>query len=176
MVTDGAASPIISDTSTMDSPAVKGAAQRRVPFGVEATLRHAGPDQDGVPTLPHVAVRQWTARARREDQAGVLPLGTRYLPLIPLQPLPSAECLRGLALVSALRGAGRRPVEHPEDVLLVAVADALGSMAGGAGVTCAPARDVAMREAALGFASPGVAYWVPVRWPPGSGATAAPGC
>ncbi len=69
------------------------------------------------------------------------------------------------ALATALRGAGRRPVEHPEDVLLAAVADALGAMAGGAGVTCAPARDVAMREAARGFVSPGAAYWAPVRLP-----------
>ncbi len=79
------------------------------------------------------------------------------------------------ALAAALRGAGRRPVEHPEDVLLAAVADALRAMVGGAGVTCAPARDAAMREAAVGFVSSGAAYWVPVRWPPGGGATAAPG-
>ena len=70
------------------------------------------------------------------------------------------------ALASALRGAGRRPVEHPEDVLFAAVADALEAMAAGAGVACAPTR-----EAALGFVSPGAAYWVPVRWPPGSGAS-----
>ncbi len=78
-------------------------------------------------------------------------------------------------LAAALHGAGRQPVEHPEDVLLAAVADALGAMAGGAGVVCAPARDVAMREAAEGFVSPGAAYWVAVRWEPGGGATAAPG-
>ena len=79
------------------------------------------------------------------------------------------------ALVSALRGAGRRPVEHPEDALLAAVAEALGAMVGGAGVTCAPARDAAMREAAAAFVSLGAAYWVAVRWEPGGGATAAPG-
>ncbi len=60
-----------------------------------------------------------------------------------------------VALAAALGGAGRRPTEHPEDVLLAAVADALRAMAGGAGVTRAPARERAMREAAEGFVSPG---------------------
>ena len=60
-------------------------------------------------------------------------------------------------------------------LLLAAIAEILGAMAGGAGGVRAPARAAAMREAAEWFVSPGgaAAYSVPVQWPPGSGATAA---